>query len=345
MNSTMPRAISHSRFHFLGTGTSGGVPMIACDCETCLSDDPRDVRTRTGAAVQWIDAEGAPRCVLLDVTPDHRVQAVRAGLWRCDAILFTHNHVDHIFGLDEVRRYNAVMRLPIEIHAEGYVLDALHRVYKHIFDKQNNVNDSFVATLIANRIPSIDEKNGGAGGSIEYRGMRFTPIRLLHGHLPILGFRIEPIAGADPDDPADPFPLAYCTDVSSIPPNTWPHLEGLRTLVLDGLRIRRHPTHLTIDQATEVALQIAARQTYFVHIAHEVKHDVIDPALPKSINLAHDGLLLGDSDQGPFSADRQVPDRVPQQGGRGRVAQEPTPSETTGKEDPALSRDCPFEEG
>lgn len=294
--------------------------MIACDCETCTSDDPRDVRTRTGAAVQWVDSGGTPRTVLLDVTPDHKQQAIAAGLWRCDGILFTHNHVDHIFGLDEVRRYNAVMQMPIDLYAERYVLDALNRVYKHIFDKQNNVNDSFVATLIASEIPGIDEKNGGAGRTIDLHGMRFTPIRLLHGRLPILGFRIEPVGGADADDPDSPYPLAYCTDVSGIPPHTWSSLEGLRTLVLDGLRIRHHPTHLTIDQATDIALQIAARETYFVHMAHEVKHDVVDPQLPEGVNLAYDGLMLGNDDAGAFAPDRQLPDLKRRHGGRGRVA-------------------------
>ncbi|MBL0927019.1 MAG: MBL fold metallo-hydrolase [Phycisphaerales bacterium] len=285
--------VRDARFIFLGTGTSGGVPVIACDCRVCRSTDPRDRRTRTGAAVQWTDPRGVARTVLIDATPDLRQQALRHDLRRCDAILFTHNHVDHIFGLDEVRRFNAVMQAPIDIYGEGYVIDALHRVYKHVFDKEANVNDSFVATLIAHRLPPPPEDRRTPPAPLDLFGLRFTPLRLLHGRLPILGYRIDAPRGPSPPPAGSPFPLAYCTDVSAIPPQTWPLLEGLSTLVLDGLRHRRHPTHLTIDQAVSIADQIAARQTYFVHMAHEISHAEVDAGLPQGMNLAHDGLILG----------------------------------------------------
>ncbi len=273
----------NASFIFLGTGTSGGIPLIACDCATCTSDDPRDTRTRSGAAFTWIDDTDTRRVVLIDTTPDLREQAIRHNLWRCDAVLYTHNHVDHIFGLDEVRRFNHVMGdVPISIYAEGYTLDALKRVYKHVFDQQHNVNKSFVATLISHEIH--------ADRPIELHGVRFTPIRLLHGRLPILGFRIEPIR----QEANGPLPLAYCTDTSGIPTDTWATLAGLDTLVLDGLRHRHHPTHFTIDQACDAALQIGARRTYLTHIAHEVKHGVTDPELPEGINLSYDGLVLGE---------------------------------------------------
>ncbi len=270
--------------------------MIACDCPTCTSDDPRDRRTRTGAAVQWVDPNGEPRTVLIDCGPDIRQQAIREGLWRCDAILFTHNHVDHIFGLDEVRRFNAVMKAPLNIYAEDYVLESLRRVYRHIFDRDANTNDSFVATLIPNRIvPPAAE--GGTPAALELWGLRFEPIRLLHGRLPILGWRIEEIATphAGQED-GSPLPLAYCTDVSAIPTGAWRRLTGLRTLALDGLRFRRHPTHFSLDQAVDASLQIAADQTYFIHIAHEIRHAEVDPSLPEGIHLAYDGLALGDGD-------------------------------------------------
>lgn len=280
------------RFVFLGTGTSAGIPAIGCDCDVCRSEDPRDKRLRTAAAVQWRDARGTDRTVLIDASPDLRQQALRAGLRTCDAVLFTHNHVDHTFGLDEVRRFNAVMHRAIDIYAEDRTLDHLRRVYKHIFDKDENVQESFVATLIAHRIePGAVER----AEPIELHGMRFTPIRLLHGRLPILGWRVEPgpsLAGLFRDGGASPFPLAYCTDVSGIPPETWARLKGVRTLVLDALRHRRHPTHYTLGEAVGVAHEVGAAQTWFVHMAHDLGHAETDASLPEGMRLACDGLVL-----------------------------------------------------
>ncbi len=272
------------RFVFLGTGTSAGIPAIGCACAVCTSMDPRDQRLRTAAAVQFTDAGGQERTVLLDAGPDLRMQSLRAGLTRCDAVLFTHNHVDHTFGLDEVRRFNAVMQRPIDIYADQHTLDHLHRVYKHIFDRQANVNDSFVATLVPHRVE--------AGAAVELYGMRFTPVPLLHGKLPILGYRIEPGPGLNAA-PGHPFPLAYCTDVSGIPPESWKLLSGVNTLVLDALRHRRHPTHFTVGQAVGVAHEVGAARTYFVHMAHDLPHEQTNAELPESVDLAYDGLVLG----------------------------------------------------
>jgi phosphoribosyl 1,2-cyclic phosphate phosphodiesterase len=267
------------RFLFLGTGTSAGIPAIGCNCAVCTSEDPHDQRLRTAAAVQFSDAGGVERTVLLDAGPDLRQQALRARLTRCDAVLFTHNHVDHTFGVDELRRFNAVMQRPIDIYADQHTLDSLHRVYKHIFDRQSNVNDSFVASLIPHRIE--------AGQPVEIHGMRFTPVPLLHGKLPILGYRIEPVRGE-----GGPFPLAYCTDVSGVPTESWQLLRGLKTLVLDALRHRKHPTHFTVGQAVSVAQEVGADRTYFVHMAHDLAHEATNTELPEGMALAHDGLVL-----------------------------------------------------
>lgn len=269
-----------ARFIFMGTGTSGGVPQIACDCEVCTSKDPRDTRTRTGAAVEWTDPNGQQRVLLIDTTPDLRQQALREKLWRCDGIVYTHNHVDHIFGLDEVRRFNAAMQAPIDVYADAHTMESLRRVYKHIFEKEKNQNQSFVATLIPNE---IHPERG-----FTVHGLKVMPFRLLHGRQPILGFRLE-LAGGGGEGV---FPLAYCTDVSGIPPESWKYLTGLKTLVLDGLRIRHHPTHFNLDQAVKHALEIGAGQTWLVHIAHEILHAREDAELPERISLAYDGLVL-----------------------------------------------------
>ncbi len=272
------------RFEFLGTGTSAGVPTIGCACDVCTSDDPRDTRLRTSALVRFTDARGQDRAVLLDAGPDLRQQVLRAGLDRLDGILFTHNHVDHTFGLDEVRRFNVTMNAPVHIYAEDHTLDHLRRVYKHIFDRDANVQDSFVATLVANRLEP--------GSAIELHGLKITPFRLLHGRLPILGFRLEPASPAV-TDPGGVFPLAYCTDVSAFPPEAWGVLEGTRTLVLDALRRRRHPTHLTLDQALSVADRVGADRTWLVHMSHDLAHGPTNAQLPEGVALAHDGLVLG----------------------------------------------------
>ncbi|CAG0971028.1 phosphoribosyl 1,2-cyclic phosphate phosphodiesterase [Phycisphaerales bacterium] len=278
------------RFLFLGTGTSAGVPAIGCDCAVCLSEDPRDRRLRTAAAVQFTDARGQERTILLDAGPDLRQQALRAGLRRCDAIVFTHNHVDHTFGLDEVRRFNAVQQSPIDVWADDHTMDHLKRVYRHIFERDKNVNDSFVATLIPQR---IEDRAVAEGSAINLWGALFTPVRLLHGRLPVLGFRIDFEDSIKAANPGAPFPLAYCTDVSGVPPESWSHLYGLKTLVLDALRHRHHPTHLTLNQAVHIAGELQAESAYFVHMAHDLPHEATQADLPPRMFLAWDGLVLG----------------------------------------------------
>ena len=274
--------ISNVSCTFLGTGTSAGVPVIACDCDVCTSENPKDNRLRCSFCIQFTDETGQERAVLIDSSPDLRQQVLRKNITRCDAILFTHNHVDHTFGLDEVRRFNMVMQQPIDIYAERHTLDHLSRVFQHVFDSKNNVNDSFVANLVPNELH--------VGESIDLYGMLFTPIRLLHGRLPILGFHIS-ISDTTPDT-ANALPLAYCTDVSSIPPETWPFLGGLKTLVLDMLRFRHHPTHLNLNQAIEIATQVGPHQTWFTHMTHDIGHDEVEPTLPEGMSLAYDGLRV-----------------------------------------------------
>lgn len=282
------------RLTFLGTGTSAGVPTIGCDCRACTSTDPRDNRLRTSAAVSWTDADNQPRVVLIDAGPDLRQQVLRAKLPRCDAILFTHNHADHTFGLDEVRRFNVMQHAAIPIYAEQHTLEHLARVYTYIFQRDKNVNDSFVAHLSAHLIAERDVMEGRP---LELFGVRFTPIRAHHGRLPVLGFRVEASeallrAMTARGDEAPAFPLAYLTDVSAIPPESYRRLTGLKTLVLDALRHRAHPTHLSIDQALNIALNVEAAKTYFVHMAHEVVHEEVEADLPEDVHLAYDGLVI-----------------------------------------------------
>jgi phosphoribosyl 1,2-cyclic phosphate phosphodiesterase len=269
------------RFRFLGTGTSSGVPAIGCGCDVCRSDDPRDRRLRTSGVIEFTDASGQERVILIDAGPDLREQSLRAVLRRLDAILFTHNHVDHTWGLDEVRRFNAVMKSPIDVYADERTMGFLRRVYAHIFDKTNNLNDSFVATLV----PRVIEPTR----TFSLYGVRVTPIPLLHGKLPVLGYRFERSGG---EGGGSVFPLAYCTDVSGIPPESWALLDGLGTLVLDALRLRHHPTHFNLEQAVGVAQRVGAGKTWFIHVAHEMGHAETNAELPEGMALAHDGQVL-----------------------------------------------------
>ncbi len=278
--------VSDVRLLLLGTGTSAGVPVIGCECAVCSSDDPRDRRTRSGAALLFRDEGGQERVVLLDCGPDHREHSIRHRLRRADAILFTHDHVDHTFGLDDVRRYNALMKTPIGVYCDERTRDFLERVYRHIFRRHENVNDSFVADLFVRTIR--------AGEPIDVHGMRFSPFEVLHGRLPVLAFRIEALdeTGRIAKVQPGPLPLAYCTDLSAMPPAAWPLLRGLETLVLDCLRFRAHPTHLTVAQATGIAREADARRTVFVHMTHDILHARDGAQLPDGMEFGYDGLVL-----------------------------------------------------
>tara|TARA_R110002072_G_scaffold42064_2_gene117390 strand:+ start:49255 stop:50082 length:828 start_codon:yes stop_codon:yes gene_type:complete len=273
------------KLRFLGTGTSAGIPLIACDCPTCTSTDPRDTRTRASATIEFTDPQGIDRVILIDTSPDLRQQVLRENITRIDAILYTHNHVDHTFGLDEVRRFNEVMKQPINIYANAHTMDALTRVYQHIFEPHKNIQKSFIASLIPNIIEPLTP--------FTLFGLEITPIALHHGKLPILGFIFNA-----PDLPesslpnADLLPLAYCTDVSHIPDETHQALAPTNTLVLDALRHKPHPTHFTVEQAVVAAQAINASRTYLIHMTHDLLHAQTDEALPDGIALAFDGLTL-----------------------------------------------------
>ena len=182
-----------------------------------------------------------------------------------------------------------MQKTAIPIHGDEHTIGFLRSIYRHIFDKDRNINDSFVATLIAN---TFTESFLNVGGTLDLFGMRITPFRMLHGGLPILSYRFEPGEALHRDGAADVFPLAYCTDVSGVPTASWRHLEGLGTLVIDALRHRKHPTHFTLEQAMGVAERVRPRMTYFTHMAHELGFVETQATMPEGMSLAWDGLEL-----------------------------------------------------
>ena len=294
---------------FLGTGTSAGIPLIGCHCDVCSSDNPKNNRTRPSVMLSYAplnageSKEYAPihdslagakigenlgdieaqrkllKQFVIDTGPDFREQMIRHRVDFVDGIFYTHTHADHIYGLDDLRRYNAVLQEPISIYSEQSALDSLRKTFHYIFDPSVNVNKSFIATLIPTPVVP--------GHSIDMYGASWTPLRLLHGRLPILGYRIDL-----PRIDGTVASVAYCTDVSSIPPETYPLLEDLDVLVIDGLRYRHHPTHMTVDQALEQIDYIKPKQAYLTHIAHEIEHDDLNSRLPEGVSLPFDGMEI-----------------------------------------------------
>ena len=249
------------RVTFLGTGTSTGVPVPTCDCRVCRSDDPKDKRLRPSVRIEWPGVS-----LLIDTATDLREQALRHEIQRIDAVLYTHAHADHILGLDELRLYNWLQRGAIPVYGSPATIEALRKTFWYVFDGQ-----PVESTKPAIETHTID-------GPFTLHGRRIVPVPLFHGSMPILGFRIGR--------------MAYLTDVSRIPEGSYSMLGGLDLLVLNALRERAHPTHLTIDQATAEAERIGARRTVLTHLSHEVHHATHSARLPRGVDLTYDGLCL-----------------------------------------------------
>jgi phosphoribosyl 1,2-cyclic phosphate phosphodiesterase len=252
-----------ARVTVLGSGTSHGVPMIGCTCAVCRSTDPRDRRTRPSV---YLDVENGPS-ILIDTSTDLRMQALTQGVTKVDAILFTHSHADHIMGMDEVRRFNAVKGGPIPAYADERTAADLRRTFSYVFDPPNEKGGG---------IPQVGLSTIASRFNID--GVSVEPVPIFHGSRPILGFRVGS--------------FAYLTDCNRLADEAWRILEGVDILILDALRHRAHPTHFTVAEALAVAATIKPRQTYFTHICHDLPHAETNKALPAGVELAYDGLAF-----------------------------------------------------
>jgi phosphoribosyl 1,2-cyclic phosphate phosphodiesterase len=245
---------------FLGTGTSAGVPMIGCHCEVCSSTDPHDHRDRPSVCIFYNGAR-----VIVDTTPELRLQCIRHRIDMVDAVVFTHAHADHIFGMDDLRRFNALKKGPLDCWADAPTFEALDKCFGYAFTEPKPEMKVFRPNLVKRLID----------GPFEIAGVKWTPIELIHGDIPVLGFRIGN--------------LAYCTDVSFIPEESYDLLRDLDVLVLDALQHKQHSTQFSVQEAIEASRRIGAKQTLFTHIAHALSHEKTNRELPTGMRLAFDG--------------------------------------------------------
>ena len=245
---------------FLGTGTSQGVPVIACPCAVCASDDPRDKRLRSSVLLQ---TEG--KNILIDSGPDFRQQMLRADVRHLDAILFTHGHKDHTAGLDDVRAYNYVMQRPMDIYAEQRVQKVLQQEFAYVFDERKYPG---IPQL---NIHIISEEPFAAGC------VPIVPIRAMHMKLPVLGFRVGR--------------LAYLTDANNISNKEKDKLRDLDCFVVNGLRKEPHLSHFSLCEALALIEEVQPRKAYITHISHQMGlHGQVQTELPPGVSLAYDGL-------------------------------------------------------
>ncbi|BBM82888.1 MBL fold metallo-hydrolase [Candidatus Uabimicrobium amorphum] len=247
---------------FLGTGTSQGVPVPMCDCKVCRSTDHRDQRLRCSVYIEYQGKD-----IIIDTGPDFRQQLLREKIMHIDGILFTHSHHDHIAGLDDVRCFNFKYKKPIGIYTSAAVEQRLREVFSYIFSEvQYPGAPQVYITRIKDKVFSV-------------KGVEITPLQVLHGKLPIFGFRIGD--------------FTYLTDTSFIPESENEKIQGSKVIVLDALRQTPHPTHLHLDAAIDIIKKFQPQKAYFIHMSHQMGlHDEIEKLLPENMHLAYDGLKI-----------------------------------------------------
>jgi phosphoribosyl 1,2-cyclic phosphate phosphodiesterase len=246
----------------LGSGTSHGVPVIGCPCAVCTSADPKNKRFRPSILV----TTDAGANLLVDTPPEMRMQFLANHISRLNAILYTHSHADHIFGLDDIRSFNLRQRIKMPIYLEPDVEADIRRVYSYIF-KDGPVGGGK---------PEVTLNTIAPGEPLTLGGVTILPLRVYHGKLPVLAFKFGPA-------------FAYVTDVSRIPDETWPHLQHLDLLILDAVRVEPHETHFHLAAALDVVAALKPKRTLLTHLSHDYDHATTNRELPPGVELAYDG--------------------------------------------------------
>lgn len=252
------------RVRLLGTGTSHGVPVIGCPCPVCTSTDRHNHRMRSSILVS-----SGERRIVVDTTPEFRLQALAAGLSTLDAVLLTHAHADHIFGLDDIRIFNWRTKQPMPIYGAPETLAEVRDRFIYVFQEGQDGGGKPKFQMVPVCAP------------FEVVGLHVAPLEVRHGSIGVTAFRFRDREGG-PE-------FAYATDCNYIAPETMAGLRGLDLLILDALGKNRHPTHFSLEQAIEVAQELAARQTLFTHISHSLDHETTNASLPAGMSLAYDG--------------------------------------------------------
>lgn len=255
------------RLTFLGTGTSFGVPVVGCGCETCASDDPRDRRGRHGAVV------GLPGGnLLVDTPPELRLQLVQAGIERVEAVWYTHLHADHVHGIDDLRVFTARAAQGFPAYVPEAATDELRRRFPYIFDEA-------IEPPAGTSAPRVNIVPVSSDGPVEILGRTIRPLPVPHGPVTVLGFRVGG--------------LGYVTDAKRLPPPVLEALEGVEVLVLNALWYGNpHPTHFNVEEAVEAARTVGAARTFLTHITHRVRHEDLEERLPDGVAPAYDGLSI-----------------------------------------------------
>ena len=248
---------------FLGTGTSYGIPIIACDCKVCVSKNPKNTRLRSSLLIELDSGKN----ILIDTSVDFRQQCLNSNVLHLEAIMFTHCHADHVFGLDDVRQFNELQKEVIPCYAEENVVKELRRIFGYAFGE---------AVQRGGGLPRLELNS--VEGPFDVLGLTVIPLTVKHGVVDVTAYRFDNIA--------------YVTDCSYIPEESMSQLYGLDILILDALRQRKHSTHFNIEEALEVSKRLGAKQTYFTHISHSLEHDETNRMLPDGVELAYDGLVI-----------------------------------------------------
>ncbi len=254
----------------LGTGTSVGVPTIGCGCEVCRSSNPRNNRTRCSVILGLPEGN-----LLIDTSPDMRQQLLREGIGVVHSVLYTHEHADHVFGLDDLRLMQFYLDGPLPLYCEEVVERRIRKSFDYAFKTLPNLHKGATPKLTFRRIGAVNDGDS----SFEVLGATITAVRQLHGpNFQTLGFRIGDVA--------------YCTDLSAMPEQSKQHLQGLDVLILDALRHEPHATHMCLDQAIALAEELKPGRVYFTHMSHSLEHESTNAALPAGVELAYDGLQI-----------------------------------------------------